>query len=492
MKKVNDQALITYEDWIDSGRVIIPCAKGIPLKGIKNWSDPVFKISKEEWKNKYSHCEIALRLDQDIDFDIDNELAKRFIEDYLTVKDAVSGRPTNPKSHYWFKGSLDFKQFILPEELKERCKNLPHGNTLCEIRSGLKHYTIVPKSLHSKANEYVEWETYQGINKYPGDLKKALNKVALSTALCVLYASQGNRDTYCTAIAGVLIKHTDWEDKEINDFIFKIATESNDDEADKRSSKGSTGRTSNKNFGIPKLAEIIGCSQNAITTIFSWIGIQYETSEGASAIGEIVEYGQDLYEVTVYGNKEGKPTEVVIEVDGPTLMKQSFFYDAVMSQAQVWVPKMKPNDFAAIMKRKFEERGKSADYVEEANENLVFVKYFEQYIAYKSAFTDKKNLLEFQLPYYDMRAEELEFNLNAFEDFLEARRITMKRVILVRKCQKVLKAKKNKGKVGSKSCVSWKIKDYKLDPENLTIDVVPEKGKEVQQIDFEADQIEPT
>jgi hypothetical protein len=144
------------------------------------------------------------------------------------------------------------------------------------------------------------------------------------------------------------------------------------------------------------------------------------------------------------------------------------------------------------MKRKFEERGKSADYVEEANENLVFVKYFEQYIAYKSAFTDKKNLLEFQLPYYDMRAEELEFNLNAFEDFLEARRITMKRVILVRKCQKILKAKKNKGKVGNKSCVSWKIKNYKLDPENLTIDVVPEKGKEVQQIDFEADQIEPT
>ena len=148
----------------------------------------------------------------------------------------------------------------------------------------------------------------------------------------------------------------------------------------KDQARGSTGRTSNKNFGIPKLAEIIGCSQNAITTIFSWIGIQYETSEGASAIGEIVEYGQDLYEVTVYGNKEGKPTEVVIEVDGPTLMKQSFFYDAVMSQAQVWVPKMKPNDFAAIMKRKFEERGKSADYVEEANENLVFVKYFEQYM----------------------------------------------------------------------------------------------------------------
>ena len=26
------------------------------------------------------HCEIALRLDEDVDCDIDNELAKRFIE----------------------------------------------------------------------------------------------------------------------------------------------------------------------------------------------------------------------------------------------------------------------------------------------------------------------------------------------------------------------------------------------------------------------------
>jgi hypothetical protein len=67
--------------------------------------------------------------------------------------------------------------------------------------------------------------------------------------------------------------------------------------------------------------------------------------------------------------------QIWLEIHGER-PEQSFFYDAVMSQAQVWVPKMKPNDFAAIMKRKFEERGKSADYVEEANENLVFVKLF--------------------------------------------------------------------------------------------------------------------
>ena len=60
----------TYEEWIDLDRIIIPCSKNLPV--VKAWSESSFKISKEEWKNKYLHNEIALRLDQDIDFDIDN------------------------------------------------------------------------------------------------------------------------------------------------------------------------------------------------------------------------------------------------------------------------------------------------------------------------------------------------------------------------------------------------------------------------------------
>jgi hypothetical protein len=70
MNKVNINAPNNCEQWIDLGRVIIPCLKGKPE--IKKWSDETLHISKEEWKNKYSHCAIALRLDEDIDFDIDN------------------------------------------------------------------------------------------------------------------------------------------------------------------------------------------------------------------------------------------------------------------------------------------------------------------------------------------------------------------------------------------------------------------------------------
>ena len=215
MTKVN--APNTYEQWMDLNKVIIPCMKVIPE--IEKWNDLNLKISKEEWKQKFNHCEIALRLDDDVDFDIDNPLVKRFMNFYVKSCGAISGRPTNPKSHYWWKAKLKPVKFVLPKEFEEIYKKFPHGATLCEIRSGSNHFTIVPKSLHSKANEYVEWEKYEGIKEYPGDLNLDLRKIALSTALCILYAPKGERDAYCTAIAGILIKYTDWNEDDINDFI---------------------------------------------------------------------------------------------------------------------------------------------------------------------------------------------------------------------------------------------------------------------------------
>ena len=69
LEQMNKTAPVTYEQWIDSGRIIIPCMKGTPI--VKDWSNPNFKITKEQWKNNYSHCEIALRLYEDIYLDIE-------------------------------------------------------------------------------------------------------------------------------------------------------------------------------------------------------------------------------------------------------------------------------------------------------------------------------------------------------------------------------------------------------------------------------------
>ena len=72
--KIN-KAPVTYEDWIDLGRVIIPCDTKQAV--VEKWSDPDFKITKEEWRIEHTTKQIGLRLDQYIDFDIDNPVVKR-------------------------------------------------------------------------------------------------------------------------------------------------------------------------------------------------------------------------------------------------------------------------------------------------------------------------------------------------------------------------------------------------------------------------------
>ena len=467
MQKVNEQPLETYVHWIDSGRIIVPCLKGKPI--VKNWQAPTFKISKEEWKRKHEDCAIGLRLDDLIDFDVDNELVKKFINKYIVSNSAISGRPTNPTSHYWWKGELTNKKFTLPKEFKNYYEKFPHGATLCEIRSGNGQYTIVPKSLHSKNKEYVAWEKYEGIKEYPGDLNMDLRKVALSAALCILYADQGQRDDYCTAIAGVLINNTKWSEEEINDFVYNLALESDDNEAEDRAKKGTSGQKAQRNFGIPKLAEIIGCTTKTVSELFGWIGVGYEIVQDNSIIGNIIEYGEDRYFVEVKKIVDGKPTIIRITVKG-TELKQAPFHDAVMKQAQIWLPKMKKDTFDNIMKKKFDARTQSDEYVSEAAQDMVFIKYFEQYIHKEQAYTDSSSLLEYKRPHFNFDKNYLEFNLNSFEDFLVEKRVGSERVDLVLNIQRILKAKKVKGKIKGKSCVRWRINEYDIPREDLIIE----------------------
>jgi len=490
----------TYEDWYNLGYIIIPCENGRPT--VKKWSDTDFKITKEEWKDKHLDKEIGLRLDNTIDLDLDHTRAKVFAKKYLTNCNTISGREHNPTSHYWFKGKLPAQKFSLPNELKRYVEHAAHGQCLCEIRSTETNYTIVPGSLHSKHREYVRWEKYEGFNMYVGDLNKILRKIALATALSILYAPKGQRDEYCTAIAGVLIKQTNWEDSEINDFIYDIAVESNDDEAENRKNKGSTTRASKKPFGMPKLAEIIECRTENIASIFSWIGVQdkslVEVKQVADeSIGEIIEYGQNRYKIKVTGKLEGNNFTKDITIDGPTLMNQKAFYDAVVSQAQVWMPKMKVTQFEEIMKLKFESRVKSDKYVEEANENLKFIKYFKNYIRQNKASVQKKELANYGIPYYNLPKQTLEFDLDSFEDYLHTQKINLQRVDLVMKIQDILKAKKNRGKYKNeetgniKSLVSWKIDKPDIANEDIEYEgeIVENKSKEGVLLfnDFEKD-----
>ena len=466
---------ISYIDWLEYGRVIIPCLKGTPR--VKKYTDPDFKIEKDIWKRDYETAEIALRLDHDVDLDIDNEFVKRFIPYYIKDCGAIFGREGNPTSHYiWTnRNQIPFKQFKLPDEFEKDYKPFPHGSMICELRTEKKRYTIVPGSLHSKSKTNVRWEKFEEIREYQGNLSIDVGKVALSAALAIIYPSTGSRDDYCTAIAGILVKNSDWTDDEIDNFVSRIAEHADDEDLAKRLKKGTSSRKTNRKFGINKIHEITGYTHKSLIGLFNWIGLFKDVSLQVSkdTIEKIEEYGANRYYVHLnvpQKNVDGvglKTIKKKIWIDGESLMNLKLFCDIAMSQAKVWIPRMTPKEFEEIMMAKFYNREKSKEYVKEAEEDSRFKMFFLDYLDTKGVYTDKEQLAIYKLPYYNQEKRTIEFDLNNFEKELMKNRINLKRQDLVHKVQTILKGIRDKGKYKNKSCVAWVIKGEEVEDNKL-------------------------
>ena len=459
---------IDYRDWLDLGKVIIPCYKGKPK--VPKYTEENFKIEKDIWNRDHGTAEIALRLDNDIDLDIDNELVKNFIGYYVNDCGAIFGREGNSSSHYLWsnKKEIPFKQFSLPDEFEKEYKDFPHGAMICELRTERKRYTIVPNSLHSRSKTNVKWEKYQEIREYEGNLLLDVGKAALSAALTIIYPGQGKRDEYCTAIAGILLKNSDWTEDQIDLFVSRIAEEANDD-VKERSKKGTTTSKTDRKFGVNKISELTGYSHRSIQGLFNWIGIFQEMTNQISndMIEKIVEYGADRYYVYLNVPEKDEIFKRRIIVDGATLMNQKLFYDAAMSQARAWLPRQKAKEFEVMMISKFNAREKSKDYVKEAENDYKFKRMFLDYLDIKGVYTDKEQLFVHKLPYYNTKNSPVEFDLNNFEKELTKNRVNMERVDLVMKVQNILKAENYHGKYKEKSCVSWKIKGEGISNEKI-------------------------
>ena len=116
--------------------------------------------------------------------------------------------------------------------------------------------------------------------------------------MCIRDSSTGSRDIYCTAIAGILIKNTDWTTEDIDSFVYNIAIEANDTEAEERKQKGTTGKKADHLYGVPKLAEVLNVDKKDVTKLFNWIGVKNNSEEIQEHIGDIVEYGSDTVSYT--------------------------------------------------------------------------------------------------------------------------------------------------------------------------------------------------
>ncbi len=150
-----------------------------------------------------------------------------------------------------------------------------------------------------------------------------------------------------------------------------------------------------------------------------------------------------------------------------------------MKQAQIWLIKIKDNIFNDMMRKKFNARTQSEDYVEEAAEDMKFIKYFKQYIHKEQAYTDSSSLLEYKRPHFHLKKRYLEFNLDSFEDFLDEKRVGTERVDLVLNIQKILKARDIRGYINGKSCRRWRINHYDIPRDDLIIEGEATEVKEI-------------
>ena len=160
----------TVKEYINKGLNVTPCGlktkDGFQEKAPKNkkWEETKAKLSDFSIEDN-----IGLVLDDHSDTDVDNPVARSFInKGYLKPCSSVYGRKSNPRSHFVFKGVNKHKKFALHKDLEPWFKKFPHKATLIELRSGEGKQSIVPGS--TVEGEKVEWEVYEGISPYDGDL----------------------------------------------------------------------------------------------------------------------------------------------------------------------------------------------------------------------------------------------------------------------------------------------------------------------------------
>jgi hypothetical protein len=274
MTNFTDGAPTTPSEYLDLGCDITPCIGKRPI--LANWQNN--KTKDIDWTRKRNEPKpnIGLKMTGLRDIDCDNHFVKRFAGKYLLTPASTYGRKSNPNSHYIFSGETDYKIYTMPKDFDDYCKSFPHGNTLLEVRSGNTKQSIAPGSAIDGEN--VDWQHWVGFQKYVGNFKKDVGKIALSTALAILYPAKGARDNYCYAIAGVLKNHTEWTANEIDIFVYNLAVFSGKEDEQSQNERISMGtkayNDNTKNLGLPKLSEILKCSVSGVAKLFEWVGVK--------------------------------------------------------------------------------------------------------------------------------------------------------------------------------------------------------------------------
>ena len=201
---------------------------------------------------------LGLLLHPDLyDTDIDCAQALALIHAFPTLlphTDAVSGRPSKPRSHHFYKShDVGMHQFRDVD-----------GTMLVELRHGAGIQTLIPPSCYIEdgGQEYAGWDS----DGYPTEvdgriLETKVRRLAARALLLRHYPQNGSRHEFALALSGALFNR-DYSIDDIAELLEPVATLAHDEElTDRLCALKSTAQAHAKNephSGWPTLIRILG------------------------------------------------------------------------------------------------------------------------------------------------------------------------------------------------------------------------------------------
>jgi Bifunctional DNA primase/polymerase, N-terminal len=216
------------------------------------------------------------------DLGCDVPQAVRCAELWAPNTDRIHGRKSNPASHRWYY-CLDepdhaTEQWKFPEPATASGDE-PAEFSYVELRGGNDDsgsQTMVPPSWHPDG-EWVEWASYGPPAVVPyADLRNVAVRIASATLTSRHWPAKGARDEAAMALAGGLIRGTDWSDDEIDAFTTTVAVLANDEEHRDRDKAAATRAKIDQDklaTGWPRLKTLLFNGDAVVKTLTEWLDV---------------------------------------------------------------------------------------------------------------------------------------------------------------------------------------------------------------------------
>ena len=200
-----------------------------------------------------------------IDIDLDCLEAAALAVSFLPATGFKSGRQSNPRSHFWYRG--------LPVPLHKKFEF--QGACLLELRS--IGQTVAAPSLHEGTSEQIIWHESEGDLPVVAneEISRAVRELAAAALLVRNYPQAGSRHGFALALSGFLLRQG-WKAQRVDHFVTAIAQAAGDEEIEDRRKAVETTAERLENgetaLGGTRLTEIVG--REVFEKACEWLGFE--------------------------------------------------------------------------------------------------------------------------------------------------------------------------------------------------------------------------